>query len=96
MRQWLIVYYRGIPFVIGYVNEDKSDPRGFVSETFSEGDFFILSHCSAAELPYPFWFIGTRTVYVRDYWHFVNEYSGHPVETAFTSNPTPIGVKVEK
>ena len=65
LRNWIIIYYRGIPFLVSDIENENS--------AFSkEGDFLINTYCTAAELPYPFWRVGKRTVFVRDYNNFMD------------------------
>lgn len=92
MRHWLIVYYRGVAFVVGEIDPESGldNKSGF----FKEGDFFLISECSASELPYPFWYTGKRTVYVRDYLQFVGEYGDG--QSVVPSTLTSIGTVVEK
>ena len=71
MRDWVIVYYMGIPFIGGHTN---SAEIGYMNHTM-EGDFMLVSRCTASELPYPFWWTGGRTVYIRDYDNLLSELS---------------------
>jgi hypothetical protein len=65
MRNWIILYYHGVPFL---VSDMESENNAFSKE----GDFLINTLCTAAELPYPFWHVGERTVYVPNYEKFMS------------------------
>lgn len=92
MKSWLVVYYRGVPFVVGEIDTDSS----VVSESgfFREGDFFLVTDCLASELPYPFWYTGDRTVYVKDYDQFLLEYGDK--KNVVPHKISSIGTVVEK
>lgn len=62
MRDWLVTYYHGIPFVFGVVGVFQNKFR----PSFPEGDFFLMSRCTIDELPFPLWLVGERTVWVTN------------------------------
>lgn len=89
MRDWVILYYRGVPFVVGGITEENKNGKEVFESGMAEGDFLLISRCTAAELPYPFWYVGERNVYIRDYNQFTLETSGE-------SAPTKIGIRISK
>jgi len=64
MRDWTVVISNGVHFVF-------SSMDGYIGSALDKKDDSCVkftSRCTAAELPYPFWYHGIRrNVYINDY-----------------------------